>query len=102
MKDIYDLLNEIDVDIENMNIEEMETNDIEKIKVLNNVKSKIKSKKKNKRRKGIAIASVLAIGVITLNLFVSKNSILASIYLLYKAYLICLDMDKIFKKKLIK
>ena len=78
MKDIYDLLNEIDVDIENMNIEEMETNDIEKIKVLNNVKSKIKSKKKNKRRKGIAIASVLAIGVITLNLFVSKNSILAS------------------------
>lgn len=78
MKDIYDLLNEIDLDIENINIEEIKTDDIEKIKFLNNVKSKIKYKKKNKRKKRVAIASVFVFGVITLNLFVSKNSILAS------------------------
>lgn len=78
-KDIYDLLNEIDINEEDLEVEEMETNDIEKMKVLNNVKGKIKSSNKNKKtKKGIAIASILGITVISSAVVYNSDSILAS------------------------
>lgn len=78
-KDIYDLLNEIDINEEDLEVEEMETNDIEKMKVLNNLKGKIKSSNKNKKaKKGIAVASILGIVIISSAVIYNSDSILAS------------------------
>ncbi|EJR60027.1 hypothetical protein IIO_03386 [Bacillus cereus VD115] len=58
MKDIYELLNDIDID--EKELEEIETSEIEKEKVKRNVKQSIRTKKKMKTwKKGIAAASIL-------------------------------------------
>ncbi|HDR6317329.1 TPA: DUF4179 domain-containing protein [Bacillus thuringiensis] len=58
MKDIYELLNDIDID--EKEIEEIEASEIEKEKVKRNVKQSIRTKKKMKSwKKGVAAASIL-------------------------------------------
>jgi len=58
MKDIYELLNDIDID-EN-ELEEIEASEIEKEKVKRNVKQSLRTKKKMKSwKKGVAAASIL-------------------------------------------
>ncbi|MDD1371164.1 DUF4179 domain-containing protein, partial [Bacillus sp. MHSD17] len=58
MKDIYELLNDIDID--EKELEEIETSEIEKEKVKRNVKQSIRTKKKMKSwKKGVAAASIL-------------------------------------------
>jgi hypothetical protein len=58
MKDIYELLNDIDID--EKELEEMEASEIEKEKVKRNVKQSIRTKKKMKSwKKGVAAASIL-------------------------------------------
>ncbi|MED3123086.1 DUF4179 domain-containing protein [Bacillus wiedmannii] len=58
MKDIYELLNNIDID--EKEIEEIEASEIEKEKVKRNVKQSIRTKKKMKSwKKGVAAASIL-------------------------------------------
>ena len=58
MKDIYELLNDIDID--EKELEEIEASEIEKGKVKRNVKQSIRMKKKMKSwKKGVAAASIL-------------------------------------------
>ncbi|MCQ6333365.1 MULTISPECIES: DUF4179 domain-containing protein [Bacillus cereus group] len=58
MKDIYELLNDIDID--EKELEEIEASEIEKEKVKRNVKQSIRTKKKMKSwKKGVAAASIL-------------------------------------------
>ncbi|OWW09303.1 anti-sigma factor [Bacillus sp. MB353a] len=58
MKDIYELLNDIDID--EKELEEIEASEIEKEKVKRNVKQSIRAKKKMKSwKKGVAAASIL-------------------------------------------
>ncbi|NUC18870.1 DUF4179 domain-containing protein [Bacillus mycoides] len=58
MKDIYELLNDIDID--EKELEEIEASEIEKEKVKRNVKQSIRTKKKMKGwKKGVAAASIL-------------------------------------------
>ncbi|MCU5105956.1 DUF4179 domain-containing protein [Bacillus cereus] len=58
MKDIYELLNDIDID--EKELEEIEAPEIEKEKVKRNVKQSIRMKKKMKSwKKGVAAASIL-------------------------------------------
>ncbi|ACK89465.1 DUF4179 domain-containing protein [Bacillus cereus] len=58
MKDIYELLNDIDID--EKELEEIEASEIEKEKVKRNVKQSIRTKKKMKSwKKGVATASIL-------------------------------------------
>ncbi|OED04887.1 DUF4179 domain-containing protein [Bacillus cereus] len=58
MKDIYELLNDIDID--EKELEEIEASEIEKEKVKRNVKQSIRTKKKIKSwKKGVAAASIL-------------------------------------------
>ncbi|MBY0595326.1 DUF4179 domain-containing protein [Bacillus bingmayongensis] len=58
MKDIYELLNDIEID--EKELEEIEASEIEKEKVKHNLKQAIRTKKKMKTwKKGIAAASVL-------------------------------------------
>ncbi|PFS15943.1 anti-sigma factor [Bacillus cereus] len=58
MKDIYELLNDIDID--EKELEEIEASEIEKEKVKRNVKQSIRTKKKMKTwKKGVAAASIL-------------------------------------------
>lgn len=58
MKDIYELLNDIDID--EKELEEIEASEIEKEKVKRNVKQSIRVKKKMKSwKKGVAAASIL-------------------------------------------
>lgn len=58
MKDIYELLNDIDID--EKELEEIEASEIEKEKVKRNVKQSICTKKKMKSwKKGVAAASIL-------------------------------------------
>ncbi|HHT7239434.1 MULTISPECIES: DUF4179 domain-containing protein [Bacillus] len=58
MKDIYELLNEIDID--EKELKEIETSEIEKEKVKRNLKQSIRTKKKMKTwKKGVAAASIL-------------------------------------------
>ncbi|PEA77824.1 DUF4179 domain-containing protein [Bacillus wiedmannii] len=58
MKDIYELLNDIDID--EKELEEIEASEIEKEKVKRNVKQSIRTKKKMKSwKKGVAVASIL-------------------------------------------
>ncbi|QBP91968.1 DUF4179 domain-containing protein [Bacillus mycoides] len=58
MKDIYELLNDIDID--EKELEEIEASEIEKEKIKRNVKQSIRMKKKMKSwKKGVAAASIL-------------------------------------------
>ncbi|AJH83390.1 MULTISPECIES: DUF4179 domain-containing protein [Bacillus cereus group] len=58
MKDIYELLNDIDID--EKELEEIEASEIEKEKVKRNLKQSIRTKKKMKSwKKGVAAASIL-------------------------------------------
>ncbi|MEK4912079.1 DUF4179 domain-containing protein [Bacillus sp. FSL E2-8887] len=58
MKDIYELLNDIDID--EKELEEIEASEIEKEKVKRNVKQSIRMKKRMKSwKKGVAAASIL-------------------------------------------
>lgn len=58
MKDIYELLNDIDID--EKELEEIEASEIEKEKVKRNVKQSMRTKKKMKSwKKGVAAASIL-------------------------------------------
>ncbi|WP_242213989.1 DUF4179 domain-containing protein [Bacillus cereus group sp. BfR-BA-01383] len=58
MKDIYELLNDIDID--EKELEEIEASEIEKEKVKRNLKQSIRTKKKMKTwKKGVAAASIL-------------------------------------------
>ncbi|TNP04733.1 DUF4179 domain-containing protein [Bacillus pacificus] len=58
MKDIYELLNDIDID--EKEFEEIEASEIEKEKVKRNLKQSIRTKKKMKSwKKGVAAASIL-------------------------------------------
>ncbi|PEW05516.1 anti-sigma factor [Bacillus cereus] len=58
MKDIYELLNDIDID--EKELEEIETSEIEKEKVKRNLKQSIRTKKKMKTwKKSVAAASIL-------------------------------------------
>ncbi|EOO22685.1 MULTISPECIES: DUF4179 domain-containing protein [Bacillus cereus group] len=58
MKDIYELLNDIDID--EKELEEIEASEIEKEKVKRNLKRSIRTKKKMKTwKKGVAAASIL-------------------------------------------
>ena len=57
MKDIYELLNDIDID--EKELEEIEASEIEKEKVKRNVKQSIRTKKKMKSWKKCAAASIL-------------------------------------------
>lgn len=58
MKDIYELLNDIDID--EKELEEIEASEIEKEKVKRNVKQSIRTKKKmGNWKKGVAAASIL-------------------------------------------
>ncbi|MBR9654340.1 MULTISPECIES: DUF4179 domain-containing protein [Bacillus] len=58
MKDIYELLNDIDID--EKELKEIEASEIEKEKVKRNVKQSIRTKKKMKSwKKGVAAASIL-------------------------------------------
>jgi len=58
MKDIYELLNDIDID--EKELKEIETSEIEKEKVKRNLKQSIRTKKKMKSwKKGVAAASIL-------------------------------------------
>ncbi|MGE1047684.1 DUF4179 domain-containing protein [Bacillus sp. GMs2/1] len=58
MKDIYELLNDIDID--EKELEEIEASEIEKEKVKRNVKQSIRTKKKMKSwKKGVAAGSIL-------------------------------------------
>ncbi|MGF9832438.1 DUF4179 domain-containing protein [Bacillus anthracis] len=58
MKDIYELLNDIDID--EKELEEIEASEIEKEKVKRNVKQSIRTKKKMRSwKKGVAAASIL-------------------------------------------
>ncbi|PEJ10827.1 DUF4179 domain-containing protein [Bacillus wiedmannii] len=58
MKDIYELLNDIDID--QKELEEIEASEIEKEKAKRNVKQSIRTKKKMKSwKKGVAAASIL-------------------------------------------
>ncbi len=59
MKDIYELLNDIDID--EKELEEIEASEIEKEKVKRNVKQSIRTKKKMKSwKKGVAAASIFS------------------------------------------
>ncbi|PEC15805.1 anti-sigma factor [Bacillus thuringiensis] len=68
MKDIYELLNDIDID--EKELEEIEASEIEKEKVKRNVKQSIRTKKKMKSwKKGVAAASILVgLSVVTLGI----------------------------------
>ena len=57
MKDIYELLNDIDID--EKELEEIEASEIEKEKVKRNVKQSIRTKKKMKSWKKVSLASIL-------------------------------------------
>lgn len=58
MKDIYELLNDIDID--EKELKEIETSEIEKEKVKRNLKQSIRTKKKMRSwKKGVAAASIL-------------------------------------------
>lgn len=67
MKDIYELLNDIDMDIDEDDFNEIEVNDIEKARVKNNLRRSIESKY-NWRRQGIAVAVVAIISTMVLGL----------------------------------
>lgn len=61
MKDIYELLN--DIDIEEKELEEIEASEIEKEKVKRNVKQSIRTKKKMKSWKKVVAAASILVGL---------------------------------------
>ncbi len=62
-KNIYDMLNDVKIDINNYDKEEL--NDIEKKRIKNNIKKSIKSKHTYKKAVSIAATAVISIGLLS-------------------------------------
>ena len=74
MKDIYELLNDIDID--EKEFEEMEVNDLEKAKIKNALKISINKKKKSKswKRRAAVASIIVSFSAATLGLSISANA----------------------------